>query len=152
MKYSNDTTSFQGAVDNLPRSGTQRRRILDEIVHTGEYGITRDELEAGIGLNGNAVRPRVRELQEAGLIEETERTRRTRSGSQAAVLVVKNVGEGASAERERSGQTGYVSGGWDSSPSGTLSGVETLAPRLSPPGGAESPPASPYDPFEEWAA
>lgn len=159
MRYvETSPTSFEAAVDNLPRSGTQRRQILDAIRAAGYHGLTRDELEIALDLSGNAVRPRVRELQDEGHIEEDpERTRRTRSGSQAAVLVV-NVG----GSTEESGRPRAEGLGDMAIPSektlGVASGVER--PRTSSPSGgappAESlfdlPPApSAFDPWERAA-
>lgn len=108
MRYvKGSVTSFDAAVHNLPKAGTQRRQILDAIRAAGDFGLTRDELEVACGLSGNAVRPRVRELQDEGHIEEdTEQTRRTRSGSQATVLVAKNVGS-STEDRDQAEPSAY---------------------------------------------
>lgn len=134
MKYAHESeTSFQAAVDNLPRQGTQKAAIYDTLVEVTQ-GLTRDELETVLHLSGNAVRPRVQELIEAGLVEETELTRRTRSGSKATVLVASNVGSEA-----------------DSTPSLT-SGVAASS-RPPSPRARQAPPVtrSPYDPWEDAA-
>lgn len=141
LKYSNDTTSFQAAVDNLPRAGTQKARVLEQLAARPGEGATRPELALLLNLSENAVRPRVVELIEVGLIEETEQTRRTRSGSQATVLVAKNVGSSTESHGEA------VASAEGSSPSlGVASGVERAD--ASP---GDAPPANPYT-YELWAA
>lgn len=55
-------TSRAGALDNYPRSGSQRDRVLRHVLVSGERGMTREELEQATGLGGNTIRPRVREL------------------------------------------------------------------------------------------
>lgn len=85
-------TSRQAALDNYPRSGTQRRRVLEAIGQAGEWGRTRDELAHELGLSGNAIRPRVCELSDGGFVEESGRTRKTDLGSEAAVLVLTTKG------------------------------------------------------------
>jgi len=141
-------TSLAAAIDNLPRAGTQRRVVYDWIARYSEFpydGITRDELEAVSGLTGNTIRPRVRELEEEGFIEETDRTRKTRSGSMATVLVATNVGvESEGCLRQP------VAG--ESQTAVTLdSGVEHSASIPPRPGASDAPPANPYE-YEVWAA
>lgn len=81
------TTSRKAAVANYPRSGTQRWRVLGFILRSGDTGITRDQIEAQMQTSGNTVRPRVAELIEGGWAEATDRTRPTRGGQQAEVLI-----------------------------------------------------------------
>lgn len=146
LKYSNPTTSFQAAVDNLPRAGTQRRLILDTIRSSG--GLTRDEIEVLTDLSGNAVRPRIRELQEEGHVEETKETRRTRSGSMAAVLVATNAGSSTEG-RDQAGTS--IPQPVDTT-SGVASGVEAAVPSTPPPEEHNAaPPENPYQ-YEVWAA
>lgn len=80
-------TSRKAAIDNYPRSGTQRAKVLDEIVKSGRNGRTRDELTFLCELPPNVATPRVKELVVGGWVEETDRTRRTRAKSEAAILV-----------------------------------------------------------------
>jgi hypothetical protein len=87
-------TSRQAAIDNYPRSNTQRRRVLDAIVAAGEDGHTRDELSITLRLPINSVLPRVVELKRDGFVVESSKTRTTSTGSRATVLVVAPV-EGA---------------------------------------------------------
>lgn len=151
MKYARHSeTSFQAAVDNLPRAGTQKARILTYLETVGDA--TRDEMEADLDLSGNAVRPRIVELIEAGLVEETERTRVTRSGSKATVLVACSSGvhtEGRDQAEKSIPQPVDATLSVDS-------GVEALALSSPPPppgeGAKGSSRSSAYDPFEDWAA
>jgi hypothetical protein len=61
-------TSRQGALANYPRSGSQRERVLREVILSGDRGMTREELESATTLGGNTVRPRVRELIDGGWV------------------------------------------------------------------------------------
>jgi hypothetical protein len=80
-------TSRQAAIDNYPRTGTQRRAVLEAVSEAGHEGRTREELALGLRFPLNSVLPRVVELLDAGLVVETTRTRLTSTGSRAAVLV-----------------------------------------------------------------
>jgi hypothetical protein len=80
-------TSRQAAIDNFPRSGSQRRFVLDAIVAAGVVGLTREQI-GDLGLTAGSVSPRVVELIRAGWIEETGTTRTTRQGSAAKVLTI----------------------------------------------------------------
>lgn len=97
-------TSRQAALDAYPRQGSQRHRILtvfvSQLVGTdgSRAGYTREELERITNLSGNTIHPRVQELIQGGFIEETDRTRRTRNGSEAVVL---NITAKARTEIER---------------------------------------------------
>lgn len=101
-------TSRQAALDTYPRQGSQRHRILitfaAQIVSRDgtRHGYTRDDLEEIMRppLTGNTIRPRVQELMEGGFLEETDRTRRTRSGSDATVLAITEHGQ-REAEKNR---------------------------------------------------
>lgn len=84
-------TSKAAAHAIAPVAGTQRAAILSAIRAAGVRGITDDELQATLGLDGSTIRPRSGELLAAGLIEKTNNTRPTRSGRQAAVYRVKGI-------------------------------------------------------------
>lgn len=66
------------AVKALPRSGTQRRAILDALwsLHqrTPGAGATDVQLARHLDMPGNSVRPRRGELVEMGLVEDAGRT------------------------------------------------------------------------------
>lgn len=86
--------SRQAALSNFPRSGTQRATILYRISRAGAKGATRDELAEWLGLGVSTVNPRVRELLDGGWLEVASdpqgkrRTRKTRAGQAAAVMVL----------------------------------------------------------------
>lgn len=87
-------TSRKAALANYPRQGSQRWRILillrrveDETPPGRPRGLTREEVGLRLGLTGDSVRPRVRELIEGEWIEESEDlTRRTHLGNDAALV------------------------------------------------------------------
>jgi hypothetical protein len=66
---------------------TERRRVLEYIRAQGVAGATDDEVQQALGMPGNTQRPRRRELQKAGLVRITPRTRMTASGRMASVWV-----------------------------------------------------------------
>jgi hypothetical protein len=80
-------TSRAAALQTYPNTGNDKHRILDFVRWQGGTGATRDQIEMVLGLSGSTVRPRVIELIEGGWLEETERTRKTRLGGQAFVLI-----------------------------------------------------------------
>lgn len=91
-------TSRKAAIDNYPRSGSQRLLVLEKVMATGLRGLTRDDISVITGLPPNVATPRVKELVEGGWLDETDRTRKTRSGSDATVLIASQ-----KALQERSG-------------------------------------------------
>jgi len=78
-------TSRQAALDAFPRQHTLRWYVL-LAVGKAPNGATRDELERILGLSGNTIRPRVAELVRGDFLVESDETRPTQNGSQAAVL------------------------------------------------------------------
>lgn len=92
-------TSRRAALDNYPRSGSQRHRVLAEIARAGDHGRTRDELTELLQLSQSSLHPRVWELKGGDFIDEDEeRTRITRAGSEASVLTLSEKGKKAVAE------------------------------------------------------
>lgn len=93
-------TSRQAALDNYPRAGSQRHRVLERL-RDCPWGATRDELAAALELPDSTVDPRVWELVRGGWVRETTAKRVTRSGSEAHVLELTEKGlfyrEGANA-------------------------------------------------------
>ena len=86
-------TSLAAAEAIQPRlNGLQQsvmRTIRAASKHASFNGATDEEIGDWLGLGGNTVRPRRRELQLAGLIRDSGRTRATASGRQAVVWVAK---------------------------------------------------------------
>lgn len=78
-------TSRQAALQNYPRSGTQRWKVLTTIVASG--GRTRDQLAEQLHLPDSSVDARVWELKQGGFVEESGRKERTRAAAEATVLV-----------------------------------------------------------------
>lgn len=68
-------TAHEAAQAVTPRTGTQRRLILDWITRCGPAGATDFEIQQRLGLDGNTERPRRLELEQAGLIVNSGRTR-----------------------------------------------------------------------------
>ncbi|MBS2028746.1 MAG: MarR family transcriptional regulator [Deltaproteobacteria bacterium] len=87
---SNGTVTSDAAAEAIkPSAATLRALVLAAVSNSGPHGVTRQEIEERTQLEGNTVRPRVKELLAAGLVVETDRVRDTRSGRAAFVLVAK---------------------------------------------------------------
>lgn len=82
-------TSFDAATLVYPRSGTQRRRVYDEIRKSGESGACDIEVQDSLGMEGNSVRPRRVELVRDGLVRDSGR-RRSFKGRNCVVWVAVN--------------------------------------------------------------
>jgi hypothetical protein len=86
-------TSRKAALDNYPRAGTQRAKILTMFMADPSGGFTRDQVSATLAMPPNVATPRVLELVEGGWLEVAKDdkgetvTRKTRAGSEADVLV-----------------------------------------------------------------
>lgn len=80
-------TQVAAAARALPRSGTQRRRVYDQIVRAGQDGLTDEEIGAFLRLSLNSVRPRRLELVEAGLVADSSRRRDTQGKNPAIVWI-----------------------------------------------------------------
>jgi hypothetical protein len=82
-------TSRKAALDNYPRSGTQRAKVLRAITEAARLGggVTRDELCLALTMPPNVLTPRVKELIDGGWAkEDPDMKRRTRAGSEAVVV------------------------------------------------------------------
>lgn len=93
--HSREGTSEWAAKRMMPRAGTVRRLVLDEILKF-ESGLTCEQVCDLLGLPGSTVRPRIWELRgeprtssRIALIKDSGRTRTTRSGQRAIVWVRK---------------------------------------------------------------
>jgi hypothetical protein len=105
-------TSQQAAKLNFPRSGNQRRRVLEALVARGSNGATFEELVVDTGIESAA--KRLTELVQGGWVFQTESTRPTHTGSPATVHLVT---EKALVEIQREWRATQTAGGGVSSPS-----------------------------------
>lgn len=76
-------TSRQAAANALPKSGTNRARILDYI--RANQGATDEEIEVALKLSGNTVRPCRVSLVQDGWVTDLGQRRAVRSGNPAIV-------------------------------------------------------------------
>jgi hypothetical protein len=67
------------------RSATLRARVFGFILDKREFGATLEEIELGLAMSGNTVRPRRVELEDRKLVEDSGNRRPTRSGKPAIV-------------------------------------------------------------------
>lgn len=84
-------TSRKAAIDNYPRSGSQRYRCLVAIARAGATGRTFDELRQELNLY--SADRRLSELKDGGWIEANGDERKTQHGSDAVVYVLTAKGE-----------------------------------------------------------
>lgn len=80
-------TSEDAAEAIKPDAAAIRERVFDYVRATGVFGAIEQEIEGGLGLPGNTVRPRLWELENDGRIVKSTRTRQTRAGRKARVYV-----------------------------------------------------------------
>lgn len=80
-------TSRAAAEDAAPRQPGRRARMAAYVASCGPYGATRDDIAAALELPIQSVTGPVRELLDAGEVHETARSRPTRLGAAARVLV-----------------------------------------------------------------
>jgi len=90
-RHDGPTTSRAAARSMRTTAPTIHERVRRYIAERGPAGATRQEVAIALDLPINTATPRVRELIQAGAIRETDRTRPTTSGCQAAVLVASEV-------------------------------------------------------------
>jgi hypothetical protein len=79
--------SIAAAEAALPNAGTLRRRVYDQLRQWHATGGTDEDLQIGLGMDPSTQRPRRIELVNAGLVRDSGRTRKTRSGRRATVWV-----------------------------------------------------------------
>lgn len=80
-------TSIEAAESMVPECATLRRAVLAAVRAAGEDGLTDEEVQDRLAMSGSTQRPRRRELEKAGLVRDSGRTRQTRSGRNAVVWV-----------------------------------------------------------------
>jgi len=66
--------SRKAALANMPKSGTQRRRVY-EYIYYRKNGVSREEIARVLGIPENSVRPRVAELMEGGWVKVLTHTK-----------------------------------------------------------------------------
>jgi len=80
-------TSRDAATAIRPKAETLRAMVLTAIENIGARGLTDEELQHDLDLEGSTQRPRRVEFLRAGLIRDSGRTRKTASGRAATVWV-----------------------------------------------------------------
>ena len=87
MKYQqHSTTSHDAAVEILESANTLRAKVYRYI--RDHNGVTDEQIQLGLKMNPSTQRPRRVELQEAGIIKDSGRVQKTRSGRNAVVWIV----------------------------------------------------------------
>src|SRR5262249_4447125 len=79
-------------LEGLPRSGSQRRRILERAVERGSHGITSDEASDVLGIAIQSARPRFGELRDGRWLRETGKRRESDAGSSVPIFVATHRG------------------------------------------------------------
>lgn len=85
-------TEIAAALRALPRTGSQRRLVLDGVGAAGERGLTDEEIAVVEGVADTAHRTRRNELVKGGWVRDSGRTRKTDSGSDSIVWVLTDQG------------------------------------------------------------
>ena len=80
--------SRDAALQNYPKGGSQRERVLLAVARAGPHGATRDELAQLLDLGDSTVDARVWELKRGGFVADTELQRETSQGGKASVLIL----------------------------------------------------------------
>lgn len=84
--HNGTATSLAAAESMEGHAAKQRREVLNYLRDCAD-GATREEIERGLGMSGNSVRPRVWELRRMGLVKQVGQ-RPASSGRLAYVLKV----------------------------------------------------------------
>lgn len=97
ISHYSPNTSQKAAHLALPRTGVNRRRVLDYIAVRCQIdpwkGATDEELMTGLHLSGNAARPRRYQLVKDGWLVDSGRKRKGSSGAEATVWVMSEAGK-----------------------------------------------------------
>lgn len=80
-------TSRAAAARFAPKANTARRRVFDLLVYTPR-GLTDEEMQNELRMSANTQRPRRVELERKGLVRDSGRRHKTRSGARAVVWIV----------------------------------------------------------------
>lgn len=79
-------TRRRARMQSLPAAPQQRSLVLSAIKQSAD-GLTDEEGAERLGIESNSYRPRRKELEQAGLIRPSGRTRETRRGRKAVVWI-----------------------------------------------------------------
>ena len=82
-------TSRAAWIDNLPRAGTQRRRIYDFVFGCGDYGATCSEIVDATGIKQCSASTRISELLEKNFIKDSGRRDGPDGSAQRVVSAVR---------------------------------------------------------------
>ena len=82
-----DSDTSVEAAKNIGPVVPRLQKLVLETVAKHPAGVTREEIEALTGLDGNTVRPRVRELLDEGKLAIAPYTGRTKHGNRCDVLL-----------------------------------------------------------------
>ena len=85
LPHSGSDTSRAAAERIVPVASVQAARVLQAIVAAGPDGRTDHELQAELNMTGDSERPRRWSLQNAGLIRDSGKRRRSPAGRKAIV-------------------------------------------------------------------
>lgn len=86
------STERAAAVLQYPKSGNDRRRVLDFLHDCGARGATDEEIATALGMRHYTAAPRRNELAKAGWVAESGRRRPTTTGTPATVWVLSDAG------------------------------------------------------------
>ena len=91
QKHSPTSVAAAHAIES--RAGSIRGRVYQWLMDEGQNGATDLEMQETLDIQADTQRPRRRELQERGLVIDSGKTRKTRSGREAVVWLAKMAGE-----------------------------------------------------------
>jgi hypothetical protein len=98
-------STSEAAADRIaPSANAVRARVLEYLEKRGDYGATDYEIQRDLAMGGSTQRPRRRELEQLGFIQQAQHKRPTASGRLAWVWKV-------SPPRETQGEFGFCRGG-----------------------------------------
>jgi len=83
------TTSRQASRRIVPTQGSLKAAVHNYIESCGTHGCTDDEVQIELDMNPSTQRPRRVELVRDGMVIDSGRQRKTRSGRNATVWVIK---------------------------------------------------------------
>ena len=88
LPYQKHSPTSRAAAASIDNAASLRARVYRLIEERESWGATDIEIQNELNMDGNTERPRRRELQRAGKIKDSGRTRKTPSGRSAVVWVV----------------------------------------------------------------